>query len=408
MIPNSLLPLFNETSEEYIERILTLRWLNEISLSWGQIAKLIEERTGISKDRSCWYIKAKNLNKDNIKVQESIDSDNEFNNTDNETIKKMEELIQEYRKERYKLSDVTTQNNAYLRRISREETIKEIALEAAKEIGNTKFLKPYTPSNQYSFSNNEAILQLSDWHYGITVNNFWNVFNPEICVDRVVSLKNEVIDFCKLFKVKKLHVVNLSDLIAGRIHSTIRLESRCDVITQTIKVAEILAEFLTEISNEGIKIEYYDCLDNHSRLEPIKSDSLDLESLVRIIPWYLKTRLEFQNITIHENVFSEDIITFKVLDGKYTIGGVHGHKDKPGKVVDSLTLMTKVNYDLILTAHYHHWSGDEKNETLVLSNGSLMGTDAYAKDLRLSSKPSQNITLVNEKSVMDYVHRIVL
>ena len=37
-----------------------------------------------------------------------------------------------------------------------------------------------------------------------------------------------------------------------------------------------------------------------------------------------------------------------------------------------------------------------------------MGTDTYAKDLRLSSKPSQNITLVNEYSVMNYVHRIVL
>lgn len=386
-----------ESNEQYVNRILTLRSVNKIDYSWNKIADLIFEQTGILKDESTWRKRAKLM---------PLDSSDE-EPKEAQLAQDINDLILEFRKERYKISDERAQNNAYIRRIAREETIKEVALKAAQEIGNTKFLKPYQgPKN--CKSKNEAILELSDWHYGIEVNNFWNIFNPVVCVERVNTLKDEVIDFCKLFNVERLHVVNLSDLIAGRIHASIRFESRCDVITQTIKVAEILAEFLTDISNEGIKIEYYDCLDNHSRLEPIKKDSLDLESLTRIIPWFLKTRLEFQNVTIHENVFSDDIITFKALDGKYTIGGVHGHKDKPNKVVDSLTLMTKVNYDLILTAHYHHWSGDEKNETLVLSNGSLMGTDAYAKDLRLSSKPSQNIILVNEKSVMDYVHRIVL
>jgi hypothetical protein len=400
----------NETLEEYINRVLLLKALGRVQYTWETLSNIIFEQTGIDKDESTWRKRAKVLllNSSNIKAQDPSVNEESSAASEQPTVDEMREVLFEYQKERYKMSDVNTQTRAYMRRIAREETIKEIALEAAKQVGSIKILKPYSPIDYYTNSKNEAILQLSDWHYGIDVNNFWNVFNPEICVERVAALKNEVIHFCKMFGVRKLHVVNLSDLIAGRIHSTIRLESRCDVITQTIKVAEILAEFLTDISDEDIKIEYYDCLDNHSRLEPIKAESLDLESLVRIIPWYLKTRLEYQNVTIHENVFSDDIITFKVLDGKYTVGGVHGHKDKPGKVVDSLTLMTKINYDLILTAHYHHWSGDEKNETLVLSNGSLMGTDAYAKDLRLSSKPSQNITLVTEKSVMDYVHRIVL
>ena len=117
---------------------------------------------------------------------------------------------------------------------------------------------------------------------------------------------------------------------------------------------------------------------------------------------------DYDNIIICENGIDEDIIAFNVLDGKYTIGAVHGHKDRVQKVVSNLTCATKIDFDMILTAHYHHFSGDEQNEVIVLSNSSLMGTDNYSKNGRLTAKPSQNFIVVNENSVCDYIHRIVL
>lgn len=389
----------NEQTHEYIARILKMKYNKEIDETWEDVAAIITEVTGVYKAVSTWRRHARKISKAIAEVQQD-DTEEQITTDD------MKDLIFEYRKERYKIADERNQNNFYIRRLAREDTIKEIALEAAKEIGSTKMLPESRDCG--IISKNEAILQLSDWHYGIEVNNFWNSFSPDICKRRVGELRDEVIHFCQLFDVKRLHVVNLSDLIAGRIHYTIRLESRCDAVTQIIKVSEILAEFLSEIASKGIHIDYYDCLDNHSRLEPIKADSLELESLVRIIPWYLKTRLALQDVTVKENVFSEDIITFKVLNGRYSIAGVHGHKDKPGKVVENLTLMTKHHYDMILTAHYHHPYLEERNEVTVISNGSLMGVDNYAKDLRLSSKASQNIILVTEDSVCDYVHIIKL
>jgi len=62
-------------------------------------------------------------------------------------------------------------------------------------------------------------------------------------------------------------------LIAGRIHLTIRFNSRIDVITQTIEVSELLAEFIDELSTY-VPIDYYSVIDNHSRLEPNKKDAL--------------------------------------------------------------------------------------------------------------------------------------
>ena len=106
--------------------------------------------------------------------------------------------------------------------------------------------------------------------------------------------------------------------------------------------------------------------------------------------WYLQARLDASKqefpVYIKKNVYSPDIITFDVLG--HSVAGVHGHKDKPEKVVDNLILMTKQDYELILTSHLHHFSCDEKNEVLVVSNSSLMGTDDYAAKLRLSAKPS--------------------
>ena len=395
---NYIAPLENETFDEYKLRVYKMKQLGTCTLKWTEIAEMFGETFGVFKDESKWRKEAKELLMFDVEVA-----------TANETVtdNKYEDLILEYKKERIKLSDERVQNNAYIRRLSREETIKEIAIETVKEMSSKKLLDTNVRSNYTEKDNCEAILQLSDWHYGIDVDTYWNVYNPNVCRQRVTKLLIETIDFCQSFGVQKLHIVNLADLICGRIHQTLRLQSRIDTITQIMEVSEILSEFITELTNNGVFIEYYDCLDNHSRLEPNKSDSLDLESLVRITPWYLKERLKDNpNVRINSNYYDEDIIDFEVLG--YKVCGVHGHKDKPGRVVEGLTLMTKKNFDLILTAHLHHFNADEKNEVVVVSNGSLMGTDYYAKDLRLSSYPSQNLILVTDKSVTDYIHRVVL
>ena len=393
-----LIPLENETFEEYRIRTYKMKQSGTCDLKWTEIADMFGEVFGVYKDESKWRKEAKELLVTSV---ESITSESE------DERENIQELILKLRKERVRLSDERIQNNAYIRKLSREETLKDIALQTAREMSSKKLLDPTVKCSYTSDMDCEGILELSDWHYGIEVDTFWNKFNPDICKERVSKLLKETIEFCRFFGVAKLHIVNLADLICGRIHQTLRLQSRIDTITQIMKVSEILAEFITELTANDIYVEYYDCLDNHSRLEPNKGDSLDLESLVRITPWYLVERLKNNDIVnINANYYDEDIISFEVMG--YKVAGVHGHKDKPGKVVEGLTLMTKQNFDLILTAHLHHFSGDEQNEVVVVSNGSLMGTDQYAKDLRLSSKPSQNLILVNNKSVVDYIHRVVL
>lgn len=308
--------------------------------------------------------------------------------------------------ERYKLADERTQANAYYRRLSREQTIKEIAIEVADKISSKKILPQFDIAHRANDSK-EAILCISDWHYGMDFTNYWNNYNPDIARERIVKLQDMVTKTIVDEGISRLHIVNLGDMIAGRIHLTIRLESRIDVITQTIEVSEILAEFIHALS-QYTKIDYYDCADNHSRLEPNKKEALNLETLQRIIPWYLQTRLSNQNdITIHtNNRYGEDIINFNIFD--YKIAGVHGDKDRPIDVVNNINLLTKEHFDMILTAHLHHFSADEKDDTLIISNGSLMGTDTYSKNLRLYSRPSQNLIIATPNNCFYSLERMVL
>lgn len=386
----------NESEYEYKLRIYRLKTLDLIDITWKDISDLFESELNQLKDSSTWRKECKKYFESGAFNSEPVNNE-------------PEDFIREIKKLKMQMTDERVQNNAYLRRISREETIKEIAKECAQIIGAQKSLLPAEPQELKYAGYNEAILQISDWHYGIDINNYWNTFNPDICKARVNTLLDETICFCYTFGVQKLHMVNLGDMISGRIHNIIRLENRIDAMTQIMEVSEILAEFISKLTNEGIEVNYYDCLDNHSRMEPIKADSMDKESLCRIIPWYLLARLQDNKLfKIHSNEFGDDILTFYVLDGKYKVAGVHGHKERAGKLIEGIILLTKNHYDLILSAHYHHFEGKEQNETLVISNGSLMGTDDYSKDFKLNSKASQNLILVNENDVADYIHRVKL
>lgn len=374
------------TCEEFIEYLVVNK--EDAGLTWTDIANLVLKFYDEEHGESYYRKKYGTQKSENI-----------------------ENKLAELQKERLKLSDERTQLRAYMRRISREETLKEIAVNAVEALKDVKQLIPpkaITSSyNPFDYSPDEALLMLSDWHYGIEVDCAHNKYNPDICQERLACLREEVLDNCETHGVKELHIMNLADLIAGRIHLTIRLESRYDVITQVMHVSEMLAEFMSSISGEFEHIHYYSCTDNHSRIEPIKSDSLDLESLCRITDWYLQERLQsYKNIIFHKNTFGDDIISATIKG--HTVLGCHGDKDRVSTIAEKLTLFTRKPAELICCAHLHHFQADEHTGCVVIANGSLMGTDDYATKLRLHSKPSQNLIIISDDNPLKAIYRIVL
>lgn len=390
------LKLEDESIIEYIMRLSEAK-KSDKTITWQKIADQLLIQFGVERSEA-WVRKVVRdeldlLCDEEITLDALVEAKTQL---DNATL--------DLKKERVKISDERIQNNAYIRKLSREETLKEIALLTAQEMCSKKLLKP---SNKELLLNSdrEAILCIGDWHYGMDFKNPWNEYSPEICRQRVSQLRDITINYIKKNKCAKLHLVNLQDLIAGRIHLGLRLESRFDVITQTMEVAEILAELITDLS-KICPVNYYDSLDNHSRLEPQKSDAQDLESLCRMIPWYLKERLKKNNkVIICENKFGHDLVTFETLGHK--IIASHGDRDTKGRALN-LAGMTKEFYDLILTAHLHHFWADSCNNMAMIGNGSLMGTDTFAKNLRLNSDPSQTLIIVSPENAREAIHIIKL
>lgn len=378
---------------EFIDHLVKVK-SDDNKLTWSNIKNLVNEAFGL--DYSEEYYRIHNCDK--LNALSSVYCDDVSN---------IREELVNLQKERVKFRDEANANRKYIRDLARKETIRDIAVEAAIAAAKEK---PYIPNKVVEGLNidnakYEAILEIGDWHYGLVFKNFINEYSPEICKKRVAELFKKVVERLQFYNIKKLYVVDLSDLIAGRIHKTIQLESRCDVITQIMEVTEILADLLYNLS-KYVKVEYYSTIDNHSRLEPDKEASLAVETLQRLTPWYLEQRLKDCDVNINENFYGDDICAFEVLGHK--ILGVHGDKDSHVTAVDKLSMMTEQHWDLLCTAHLHHFSGDEKNRTVVCSCSSLMGTDTYAKDLRLTSTPSQNLIIVSKENVIEAICRIIL
>lgn len=394
----SLKRLAGETVEEYINRLICLK--DTQKLTWLDITHIANEELGLHYSES-WYRKNYKDGKFCSDVFTEVDEDSDS------VLSQIDDKIRQMQLAKTELCDLVSSNNAMLRRMSREQTILDIAHDYANVMSKSKpLLDIYPTIVNNNDSDKEGILLLSDWHYGLVTDNYWNTFDPDVCTQRVHSILCQTLDAIQLHKLKKLTVLDLSDLIAGRIHTQIRIESRFDVITQTMTVAEILAEFLNVLA-ACVPVDFYSCLDNHSRIESNKKESMDLESLTRIIPWYLKERLsDNKRINICSNEFGEDIITCTVAG--HAIAAVHGHDDVPSTAMEKLSLFTSRQYALICMAHRHHMWMDEQYDGIVLCNGCLSGVDTHTKKLRLKSKPSQTLIIATPSNVIADIKRLSL
>ena len=375
---------------------------NPDKLTWDNVAEIINNELG-ENGTSNKYRKEFTR-----KFKEMIDTRSDEISTQEEIYEKVSEKLVQIRKEKTVLEDLRRDANAQIRFLDRFEYLKEIAVECAKEIqknfSDYKF-KPLTvETNSYK---REALLLLGDWHFGIEVDSFWNTYNPEECKKRLQKLLEQTISVCSENKVKVINIFNLGDLISGRIHSQLRMQSRMDAVEQTMKAAALLEMFILNLRQHDFVINYYDCLDNHSRIEPNKKESLQLESFAKFIHWHLDTAFKnVSNVNIIENEYGEDIICADILGHK--IIGVHGDKDDPRRVVKGLTALLAFKPDLICTAHRHHYAADETTRCPVLCNPSLMGQDQYALDGRLDSTPAQLLVILTKDNPIYGTHRLIV
>lgn len=308
-------------------------------------------------------------------------------------IKELQLQKQELEKEKVKTRDEKNELRRIIREEARKESYKEQVLRAISEYDCNPL--DYDKNKQFTGilkTDNDLIISCTDIHAGIEIDNYFNIFNENILKERF----NHYLD--KIFEVQLKHgsenaYLILSELVSGIIHNELRIENNQNLIEQFLTVTNYISEFLAELSYKFNSVNVYVCPGNHSRISPKKEDSLKGENIDHLAIPFLQAKLQnFKNIVFNENKIEESIAMFNVRNN--TVMASHGDKDSPNNVVQKFTLLFGVRPSLVYLGHRHTNGLTTVYNTKVIESGTLAGTDNYALNLRLHSKPSQTISVI--------------
>lgn len=376
--------LANETEDQYFYRICKMK--DDLGFTWPQMAKIFNDELGYDKGESAYrkkWVAFESVM--NANVDKVVDSDAHLDEIKAQT----EELY----KAKRQLWDQRREYNKMLASDARADHLTEKLIEAA----NVAPLKDY--SDVFMFggenANEEAVLFLSDWHYGQVTDNIWNKYNVDICIERASKLFNKVYRALQDHSVKTMHIVLLGDLINGAIHTTCRVAAEENTCEQLMHVSELLAHFINAASVCVDEVKVYSTYGNHARTIQNKDDSIHSDNMERVIPWWLKQRLkDNKKVQIIDSEYYE----FIYLDVcGYNVACTHGDLDKIkeiGVIINSLfTKKFGKSIDYTFSADKHHLESFEQfgiESTLV---GSMCGVDEFANNRRLYSNPMQTLCI---------------
>lgn len=323
---------------------------------------------------------------------------NNFNEND-DYFNKLRLEKQEIQKEKRKLYDERLDINRRLREESRLETTIEKIDEMLNGIADKRYI---TYDNYIDFSNseNDMIVCLSDLHLGASYYNFDGYYDSEIAKERLNQYLAEIIEIQRTHKAKNCVVLLLGDLISGNIHSTISVTNKENVIEQVKLACEYISDFVYELGKHFNNIEVRGVSGNHSRIQEKKENALLGERLDSLIIWFIKTMLKnVENIIVYDEDIDDTVSTFFVRDKLYF--GVHGDFDSMNdSSIAKLALWTKMTPYCVLCGHKHFPAMNDVSGIKVVQSGSLGGSgDEYTRQKRLTGKPSQTVLVVNKDGI---------
>lgn len=306
---------------------------------------------------------------------------------------KVEDLKRGLFKQQVKTRDTMNSYRRTLRDDARVETMKDLIAESIKSL---KTLPEVTYDGEWNGEDAEAVVLFSDLHIGMEVDNFYNKYNVEIAKKRVKKYVQDVITTCHRNNVKKLNFLNLGDAIHGIIHTTARIESNEDVISQVMIASEIIAEALVDLQEAAPEVVYRSCSDNHARVMSNFRENIEKENFFRLIDFYLEARLKDTNVKIVHDNLDVDLGYFELLNGKKMMFA-HGHRDNINTAIQGVLGATKQFIDYVCVGHFHESKMKSFQGAKVFVNGSICGSDSYAQSKRLYGNAEQTLLIFGEE-----------
>lgn len=303
--------------------------------------------------------------------------------------------------------DQRREYNSVLTKDARAEHLTQVMQMAADRVNeNLPLLRGVQAMP--SHADTEAVLLLTDWHFGMTTDNVWNKYNVRICKERLQELEEQVIRRLCLHEVETLHVMVLGDMANGAIHLTSRVASEEDVCDQLMQVSEILAEMINVLSGYVDDVKIYCAYGNHMRTVQDAKDSIHSDNMEKLIPWWLEQRFKNRDEIRVMTGAKYELLRATVCG--HEVCGIHGdldHGKNSALILNRLyenTFGVKMEY--LVSGHFHSISDSEELGVTWIKASSLCGTDEYAKNKRLFSEPGQTLLIFNDKDGLDAIYHL--
>jgi len=379
--------LDNETLEQCLWRLGSLKKSGQSEITWNHIADFLNEEFNLLYGESAYRKKYKRMAKAAaVKELESI-YDGDYAATTKHQLRELE-------KQRVRIQE---ERSAY-RKDLRHEAQHEALLEELKAA-----IEQYEPIHVEVEPQREQervlYAMLSDIHFGLAFSSYYNRYNPDIAAQRVMKYAHRLCEIGKEHGVTSICVSLLGDLISGNIHLPIRIENRGNIISQVVGVSELIAEFLHCLAQNFSEVIVTDVSGNHSRLEANPEHALRMERLDALIPWYCKAKLEnVNNVKFCQNEVDPTMSVVNILGKTYV--AVHGDFDpdlKSSALKISQLIGKKIDY--FLAGHMH--IADMRIEDVgFIRNGAVVtGGDEYTSKKRLFGPATQVCMLVSSQGV---------
>ena len=380
----------SENESQYIWKIGQAKDAGLIDSTWEELTPILNVQCGISEEdfrgSSAWRKRYRVMQQ----AWDDVFCQSQFVD---EHVASIREQKAELYKAKRQLFDQRREYNKILASDARADHLAERLIEAANLVPLQDYSNIFTFKN--NASNEEAVLCLSDWHYGQVSNNIWNEYNTGICIERVSKLFDKVFNALQEHNIRTLHVVLLGDFVNGAIHVGSRVASEEDTCEQLMHVSEILANFINSLSVCVDNVNVYSTYGNHARTIQNKNDSIHADNMERVIPWWLRQRLQ-KNVKVNvvDSEFYE-FIYFNVCG--YNIVCTHGDLDKFKDIGVTINSLFSKKYgktiDYTFSGDKHHLESFEQFGIESSLVGSLCGTDEYANNKRLYSYPMQTLCI---------------
>lgn len=359
-------------------------------LTFAECGQLMNEVTGENWSEAKWRRPIEHY----LEITSYLEEENPAGLT-NDALVEIELAKEELKKEKVKYSDQKRENMSRLRSLARLEHLEDF-LKQEYEVYEpvkleTKMLKDK--------SDKEMIVMLSDWHIGMQIDNQFNKFNIEVAKERIGKLRERMMEKVEQDDIDTVHIAQLGDLVNGSIHISTRIANEEDIIQQIIITANLLQEFVKPLIDKGIKVEYYNIIGNHGRVSPSKMETAGIdENFEKLLFTMMSTYYrECDNFHAHDS--KDGLITAKIKNLDFCFA--HGDFDKGTGIIAKLPQLFGYVFDYVLTGHLHRESIMDYGKTTHITNSALCGSDDYAMQLRLSSKPSQKILVLDDTGVIE-------